>query len=62
MGPPRLATLDSNGNGTPENFAGESPSDHTQGIPTDWSPDGRFIVFDDGVGEEQRIEWDRQRG
>jgi hypothetical protein len=56
-GSPRLVTLDSTGNGTPEDFAGESPSDHTQGIPTDWSPDGRFIVFDDGVGEEQRLVW-----
>ena len=57
MGPPLLATLDSTGNGTPEGFAGETPADHTQGLPTDWSPDGRFIAFDDGVGEEQRVAW-----
>jgi serine/threonine protein kinase/Tol biopolymer transport system component len=57
MGPPLLATLDADGNGTPEEFAAESPADHTQGIPTDWSPDGRFIAFDDGVGEEQRVAW-----
>jgi hypothetical protein len=49
--------MDSNGNGTPEVFSGESPADHTQGVPTDWSPDGRFILFDDGVGEEQLTVW-----
>jgi hypothetical protein len=26
-------------------------------LPTDWSRDGRFIAFDDGVGEEQHIVW-----
>ena len=57
MGPPQLATVDATGNGTPENFIGESTAEHTQGIPTDWSPDGRFIAFDDGVGEEQRMVW-----
>lgn len=26
-------------------------------LPTDWSWDGRFILLDDGIGEEQRSVW-----
>lgn len=56
VGPPQLVTSDSTGNGTLEDYAAESPT-HTMALPTDWSPDGRFIAFDDGVGEEQHVAW-----
>ncbi len=52
VGGPRLATLDLTGNGAPEEFEG-----HANAVPTDWSGDGRFIAFDDGIGEEQRVAW-----
>lgn len=55
VGGPELATLDLNGNGMPEGF--ESPGAHLTAVPTDWSSDGRFIVLDDGVGEEQHSVW-----
>jgi eukaryotic-like serine/threonine-protein kinase len=48
----KLATLDLNGNGAPEEFSSE-----VHVLPTDWSADGRFIAMDDGVGAEQRVVW-----
>jgi Tol biopolymer transport system component len=53
VGGPKLAVVDLNGNGKPQEFASEA---HTT-LPVDWSWDGRFIALDDGVGEEQRTAW-----
>jgi len=54
VGGARLATLDLTGNAAPEGFVA---SEHFVATPTDWSSDGRFIVLDDGVGEEQHVVW-----
>jgi Tol biopolymer transport system component/DNA-binding winged helix-turn-helix (wHTH) protein len=60
-GAPQLATLNSDGSGTEQPMVsepepGQAPSDQIQ-VPTDWSRDGRFIVFDDSLGEEERAVW-----
>ncbi len=34
----------------------QDPNEQIQ-IPTDWSPDGRFIAFDTSLGEEEREVW-----
>jgi Tol biopolymer transport system component len=57
-GGPRLAALDLAGNGTTSDLAKDLPESEAKRIanmanlPTDWSRDGRFIAFDDGVGHE----------
>jgi len=55
IGGPRLATVDATGNAPPQEFVSESI--HIPATPTDWSADGRFIAFDDGVGQEQHVAW-----
>jgi len=55
VGGPQLAILDA-ASGKAEPFA-DSSAKQPHGLPTDWSPDGRFIVFEDGVGEEVREVW-----
>jgi serine/threonine protein kinase len=57
VGSGTFVTLDLTGNGTPEQFLNESPGEHLITLPTDWSPDGRFVALDDGVGEEQHSIW-----
>jgi serine/threonine protein kinase len=54
VGGARLATLDLTGNAAPEGFVS---SEEFVATPTDWSADGRFIVLDDGVGQEQHVVW-----
>jgi len=57
-GGPRLTIRDLPANGAARDFASELPASEAQKIshfanlPTDWSRDGRFIAFDDGVGHE----------
>jgi eukaryotic-like serine/threonine-protein kinase len=53
----RFVTLEIAGNGTPEEFVNESSGERFITLPTDWSPDGKFVVMDDGVGEEQHSVW-----
>lgn len=58
---PHVATLDSADAGHEEpvakNFSpNQEPTDEIQ-LPTDWSPDGRFIAFDTGLGEEEQQVW-----
>jgi Tol biopolymer transport system component len=67
-GGPQLAILDV-ASGKGRRFAdapghlprggGETANAHSQpfALPTDWSRDGRFIVFDDGIGSETREVW-----
>jgi eukaryotic-like serine/threonine-protein kinase len=55
-GAPRLATLDLSGTGEPQEFEAP-PKEHINATPTDWYSDGRFIVLDDGVGNEHRVVW-----
>ena len=63
VGGPRLAVVDAaSGKG---GMFSETVSDNGQAsghppganLPTDWSRDGRFVVFDDGVGSEVRDVW-----
>ena len=55
---PRLAILDLAANGTAREFAKGIPAEQAAkladfaNLPTDWSPDGRLIALDDGVGHE----------
>jgi eukaryotic-like serine/threonine-protein kinase len=68
VGSPQLAILDM-ASGKGQQFAlagdhllrgaGEAASAQAQPLafPTDWSRDGRFIVFDDGLGAEVREVW-----
>jgi Tol biopolymer transport system component/predicted Ser/Thr protein kinase len=59
VGSGRLAILDSAGSGKPQPFSDASsnePGPH-QILTTDWSWDGRFIVSDDGVGQEVQEVW-----
>ena len=56
VGGPELAVLDLAG-GALRDFVNEAPKQHLIALPTDWSVDGRFIVLDDGVGEEQHTVW-----
>jgi len=51
-----VAVLDLAG-GPSQDFVSESPEEHIVALPTDWSPDGRFIAIDDGLGEEQHTVW-----
>lgn len=57
-GGPRLAILDLAANGAARDFLNELPKEqakefnHSPHLPTDWSPDGRFVAFDDGVSHE----------
>jgi len=57
---PRLAIMDLNTGGAPQAIANSLPRDQAAklaefaNVPTDWSPDGRFIAFDDGIGHEVR--------
>lgn len=53
VGGPKLATMDLVGNRPPQEFASQAGDQNA--LPTDWSSDGRFIAFDDGVGEEQHV-------
>ena len=54
----KFEVLDVSGSGAPEEFTLKSQSDHVSAyLPTDWSWDGRFIAFDDGVGAEQHNVW-----
>ena len=55
VGVPKLGILDVN-SGKVEPFSVE-PKDQPHGLPTDWSPDGQFIVFEDGIGEEVEQVW-----
>jgi len=55
VGGPQLAILDVT-SGKAEPFADPSAK-HLHGLPTDWSPDGQFIVFEDGIGEEVHEVW-----
>jgi eukaryotic-like serine/threonine-protein kinase len=55
VGPPQASIVDLVGGGSPLGFTSDS-GEHLS-LPTDWSSDGRFIAFDDGVGEEQRVVW-----
>jgi serine/threonine protein kinase len=51
---PRIATLDVAGGGPPQTF---ETTRHMAALPTDWSPDDRFIAVDDGVGDEAHDIW-----
>jgi Tol biopolymer transport system component/predicted Ser/Thr protein kinase len=51
---PRLATLEVAGSIAEQQAASEA---HGATLPTDWSADGRFIAFDDGVGDEAKTAW-----
>jgi Tol biopolymer transport system component len=55
VGPPRGVIVDLARGGPPLEFTSDSGEHMT--LPTDWSADGRFIAFDDGVGEEQHVVW-----
>jgi eukaryotic-like serine/threonine-protein kinase len=68
VGSPQLTILDvASGKGQPfadaaehlPRGAGAAATAHAQplALPNDWSPDGRFIVFDDGIGSEVREVW-----
>ena len=56
---PRLAIVDVAGGGSAQPFGdGQAPGGgHLTAVPTDWSPDGRFIASDDGVGTEVQESW-----
>jgi hypothetical protein len=55
VGGPQLGTLDV-GTGKSQEFV-DTSNEQPHGLPTDWSPDGRFIVFEDGIGEEVQHVW-----
>ncbi|CAN5606946.1 hypothetical protein BH10ACI4_BH10ACI4_33660 [soil metagenome] len=59
-GAPELAILEDDASGKerpiPPPADAPPPLDQIQ-IPTDWSRDGRFIVYDDSLGEEERQVW-----
>jgi serine/threonine protein kinase len=57
VGSGELVTVELAGNGTPATFVNQAPGEHLITLPTDWSADGRFIVLDDGIGEEHRVVW-----
>jgi eukaryotic-like serine/threonine-protein kinase len=52
---PWLATLSSDESGKEQPLT--SQPQHQIQIPTDWSRDGRFIVYDSNLGEEEREVW-----
>jgi Tol biopolymer transport system component/predicted Ser/Thr protein kinase len=56
---PRLAIVEVAGGGNAQAFGdGQAPRGaHLTAVPTDWSPDGRFIACDDGVGTEVQESW-----
>ncbi len=56
VGGPQLATQDVTAGGKPVEYS-VSTGERTNTVPTDWSRDGRFIVSDDGVGQEQHVVW-----
>ena len=59
-GAPRLTSLNANEGGKERPFLNEAasqpPANQIQ-IPTDWSRDGRYIVYDTSLGEEEREVW-----
>jgi Tol biopolymer transport system component len=55
VGSPQLGIFEV-ANGKSQAFA-EGAKGQPHGLPTDWSRDGRFIVFEDGIGEEVQQVW-----
>jgi hypothetical protein len=55
VGGPKGGIIDLAGGDSPLEFTWDSGTHNA--LPTDWSTDGRFIVFDDGIGEEQHTIW-----
>jgi Tol biopolymer transport system component len=55
VGSPKLGIVDL-ATGKTEEFVDPSKT-QPHALPTDWSADGRFIVFEDGLGEEVREVW-----
>ena len=54
VGGPQLATVDL-ATGKSQQFV--AATDQPHGLPTDWSSDGKYIVFEDGLGEEVAHAW-----
>jgi len=55
VGFPQAGIVDLVRGGSPLEFTSDFKAHLT--LPTDWSTDGRFIAFDDGIGEEQHTVW-----
>jgi len=61
-GPPKLAFLENAEAGKEQPLLNEMSLGQAARLsqielPTDWSPDGRFIAFDTGLGEEEQEMW-----